>query len=298
MFYLENLIYLLAIGEILYEGKNIMLFTDLENFIKEDLGYHDVSCNLIPDHNAAAEIITKEDGVVAGMSEALQIFDYFNIQTATDLIDGSLVRKNDVIFTLEGSARSILRAERLSLNFLGRMSGIATLTRLFVDRAGKAKIAGTRKTTPGFREFEKKAIITGGGDPHRFNLSDAVMIKDNHIAVLGLEKAVEAAKKNASFTQKIEIEVEDQDSALHAAEMNVDIIMFDNMTPQGIKNAIDMLIENGLRDNVLLEASGGISLENVSEYAGAGVDIISIGALTHSSKWLDLSLRMTQKSDN
>lgn len=269
-----------------------MLLTELERFIEEDIGYNDISCAIIPDCKVQAEVIAKEDGFVAGLSEATQVFEYFDVFAATDFVDGSAIKENDTIFTLEGGARSILRSERLALNFLGKMSGIATLTRRYVDKVGGVRIACTRKTTPGFRKFEKKAVIAGGGDPHRFNLSDAVMIKDNHIAVVGLEKAVKAAKKTASFTQKIEVEVENAGSAVKASELGVDIIMFDNMTPGEIEAAVKILVKNGMRDNVILEASGGIILENVGVYSGTGVDVISVGALTHSSNWLDMSLRI------
>ncbi len=271
-----------------------MLLSELERFIEEDAGYNDVSCSIVPDCKVQAAVVANENGIVAGLAEATQVFEYFDIFSATDFADGDLIKEDDIIFTLEGGARSVLRAERLALNFLGRMSGIATLTRMYVERANGPRIACTRKTTPGFRKFEKKAVIAGGGDPHRFNLSDAVMIKDNHIAVLGLEKAINAAKKAASFTQKIEIEVENAESAVRAAEMNVDIIMFDNMRPDEIGNAVKILKEKGMRGNILLEASGGITLENIVKYAKTGVDVISIGALTHSSNWLDISLRITK----
>ena len=269
-----------------------MLLTELEHFIEEDIGYNDVSCIIVPDCKMQAEVISKEDGIAAGLAEATQIFEYFEVFSTTDLTDGSAIRKNDVIFALEGGARPILRAERLALNFLGRMSGIATLTKRYVEKANGTRIACTRKTTPGFRKFEKKAVIAGGGDPHRFNLSDAVLIKDNHIAVMGLEKAIKAAQSTASFTQKIEIEVEDAESAIRAARLGVDIIMFDNMAPDEIEKTIGSLTEMGLRDRIVLEASGGITLDNISDYAGTGVDVISAGALTHSSNWLDVCLRI------
>ncbi|HEY9204606.1 MAG TPA: carboxylating nicotinate-nucleotide diphosphorylase [Candidatus Methanoperedens sp.] len=271
-----------------------MLLTELERFIEEDIGYNDVSCNIIPDCKVRAEVVAKEEGIIAGLFEATQVFEYFEIFASTDLTDGSPIKPDDIIFKLDGGARSILRAERLALNFLGRMSGITTLTRRYVERAEGIRIACTRKTTPGFRKFEKKAVIAGGGDSHRFNLSDAVLIKDNHIAVLGLEKAVRAAKGAASFTQKIEVEVEDVDSAVRAAELGVDIIMFDNMAAGEIRKSIKMLGEKGLRDRVILEASGGITLENIHDYAKSGIDVISIGALTHSSSWLDISLRIKE----
>lgn len=274
-----------------------MLITELERFIEEDIGNKDISSSIIPDCRVHAEVITKEFGIIAGLSEATQIFEYFDILSTTDFQDGDLVKENDIIFDLDGGARSILKAERLALNFLGRMSGIATLTHQYVEKAAGPRIAGTRKTTPGFRKFEKKAVAAGGGDPHRFNLSDAVMIKDNHIAVMGLEKAITAARKAKSFTQKIEVEVETADDALTAARAGVDIIMFDNMTVKEIQEAIAALIENGLRNNIILEASGGILIENVAKYGGTGVDVISIGALTHSSRWLDISLRIIRDNN-
>ncbi|GFO97266.1 quinolinate phosphoribosyl transferase [groundwater metagenome] len=267
-----------------------MLLTELERFIEEDIGYNDVSNSIVPDCKAQAEVVVKEDGIASGLAEATQVFEYFDVLSTTDLADGSVIKEHDVLFTLDGGARSILRAERLALNFLGRMSGIATLTHKYVELAGGVRIACTRKTTPGFRKFEKKAVIAGGGDPHRFNLSDAVMIKDNHLAVLGLEKAVKVALSMASFTQKIEVEVENVDDAVRAAMLGVDIIMFDNMTVDKIEESINTITKKGLREGIILEASGGISLENIAEYASSGVDVISIGALTHSSRWLDISL--------
>lgn len=269
-----------------------MLLTELERFIKEDLGDDDASSRIVPDCKVRAEVFAREFGIVAGLSEATQIFEYFDILSTTDLDDGDLIKEDDVIFTLDGGTWSILRAERLALNFLGRMSGIATLTRQYVERAGGPRIACTRKTTPGFRKFEKKAVAAGGGDTHRFTLSDTVLIKDNHIAIAGIEKAISSAKRTASFTKKIEVEVENIDEAFIAAKMGVDIIMFDNMQPDQIKEAVTSLEERGLRENIILEASGGITIENVDRYANSGVDIISVGALTHSSNWLDISLRI------
>jgi nicotinate-nucleotide pyrophosphorylase (carboxylating) len=269
-----------------------MLITELERFIEEDLGYDDVSCNIIPECKVQAEVVAKEFGIIAGLTEATQIFEYFRILPTTDLTDGDPVKENEIIFNLDGGARSILKAERLALNFLGRMSGIATLTRQYVDKVAGQRIACTRKTTPGFRKFEKKGVLAGGGDPHRFNLSDAIMIKDNHIEAIGLEKAIIAAKKAASFTRKIEVEVETVNDAIRAAQMGVDIIMFDNMTVNEIQRAVKSLEEKMLRNNVILEASGGITIENVDKYAVTDVDVISIGALTHSSNWLDISLRI------
>jgi nicotinate-nucleotide pyrophosphorylase (carboxylating) len=185
---------------------------------------------------------------------------------------------------------------------MARMSGISTLTRDCVLLAGgRVRIAATRKTTPGFRIFEKKAVFLGGGDTHRFNLSDAVLIKDNHIAILGLEECLRAAKERASFTKKIEVEIENQEDMIKAAKAGADIIMFDNMNPEEISRGVQLLEQMGLRDRLLLEASGGITLDNLSEYAASGVDVISLGALTRNARWIDLSMEIqaeTQQNSN
>ena len=277
-----------------------MLIREVESFVEEDLGYDDVSCTIVPDLPAEAIIFTKEDCTVAGISEAASIFCYFGIQAETDFKDGDRLSKGDIIFRLRGGAVSILRAERLSLNFLGHLSGIATLTRNCVDVVRKhsesTRVACTRKTTPGIRKFEKLAVAAGGGDTHRFNLSDAVMIKDNHVKLMGIEAAIKAAQKT-SFTRKIEVEVESAEDATFAAGLGADIIMLDNMQPEAIKETLSLLEEKGLRKSVLVEASGGISPANLEGYAKTGVDIISMGSLIHKSRWIDISLEIVN-SDN
>jgi nicotinate-nucleotide pyrophosphorylase (carboxylating) len=272
-----------------------MFIREIESFIEEDLGYDDVSCTIVPDRPAEAIIITKEDCTVAGLNEAASIFFYFGIQAETGFKDGDRLSKGDIIFRLRGGAVSILRAERLSLNFLGHLSGIATLTRSCMDivreHSETIRVACTRKTTPGIRKFEKLAVAAGGGDTHRFNLSDAVMIKDNHIKLMGIEAAVKAAQKT-SFTRKIEVEVESAEDAVFAAELGADIVMLDNMQPEAIKEVLSILEEKGLRGSVLVEASGGISPANLEGYAKTGVDIISMGSLIHRSRWIDFSLEI------
>lgn len=270
-----------------------MLFSDLERFVGEDLGEWDCSSSLIPEIDARASIITREDCIVSGISEALEIFDYFGLMAEPLYDDGEFVPAKSRIITIEGSARAILQSERLALNFLSKMSGISTLTRECVlSTGGRARIAATRKTTPGFRAFEKKAVFLGGGDTHRFNLSDAVLIKDNHIKILGLEECLSRAKERASFTQKIEVEVESLEEMRQAAFCGADIIMFDNMTPEIISRGIDLLREMGRREHLILEASGGINRNDIEEYACTGVDVISLGALTRDARWIDLSLEM------
>ena len=277
-----------------------MLIREIEQFIDEDLGYNDISCTVVPDETTDATIFTKEDCTLAGLDVAQAFFDYFEISAQTTYSNGDDVHAGDVIFTLSGSTVSILRAERLVLNFLGHLIGIATLTRSCVNKVkplSQVRIACTRKTTPGIRKFEKMAVVTGGGDAHRFNLSDSIMLKDNHVKMMGIEAAIESAKKMASFTQKIEVEVESTDDAILAARMGVDIIMLDNMEPSDVISTVEMLKRKGLRDSVIIEASGGIDQNNVVEYAKTGVDIISMGSLIHKANWIDVSLEFSMSDD-
>jgi nicotinate-nucleotide pyrophosphorylase (carboxylating) len=263
----------------------------MEEFIREDLGYGDITTQLIPDRKCRAKIIAGSSGILAGVREAISIFERFGVTTIHAKKDGDRVKKGDTVLKMEGSARGILSGERVALNFLGRMSGIATLTRKFVSLAGKVKIAGTRKTTPGFRRWEKLAIEIGGGYPHRFDLDDAFLIKDNHLRFISIEKAIKEAKAR-DFTKKVEVEVESVEDALKAAHAGADIIMFDNLPPEKIKEAVSILEKKKLRKNVILEASGGINLSNLKKYAGTGVDIISAGALTEEARWLDFTLEI------
>jgi nicotinate-nucleotide pyrophosphorylase (carboxylating) len=200
---------------------------------------------------------------------------------------------------LSGDARTILSAERTLLNLLSRMSGIATSTRNLSQKIKKAhfnaKVASTRKSAPGLLYFDKKAVIIGGGDPHRLHLDDMVLIKDNHIAVAGsLEKAVKLANQKISFTKRIEVEVASPSDALKAAELGADIVMLDNFQPAKVKEAVELFKKGGFAGKVLLEASGGIREENLLDYAAAGVDLISLGELTHSVKALDISLEIVR----
>lgn len=273
-----------------------MLASELERFISEDLGEWDDSSGIVPQMEAKAVIIAKEDCVISGLEEAGEIFAYFGLLALPLFDDGEFVPASSEVLSVRGNARGILQAERLALNFLARMSGISTLTRECVLQATVAgrgvRVAATRKTTPGFRRYEKRAVSLGGGDPHRFNLSDAVLIKDNHIRLQGLEECLRKAKAQASFTKKIEVEVESTEDMLRAAEMGADIIMFDNMQPAQITAGVAILEQKGLRSRVILEASGGITPQNISTYAVTGVDVISLGALTRNARWIDLSLEI------
>lgn len=271
-----------------------MLLSELERFAAEDIGEWDLSSSIVPDVNARAVLLAKEDCIISGLSEAREILGYFGLDAEQLYGDGEFVSTGSVIMIAQGGSRKILQAERLVLNFLSRMSGISTLTRECVLRAKGVKVAATRKTTPGFRIYEKRAVFFGGGDPHRFNLSDSVLIKDNHIKLMGLEECVRAARRQSSFTKKIEVEVEDLNSMQQAADLGVDIIMFDNMLPSEIKKGVEILKQIGQREHVVLEASGNITLDNLEEYADSGIDVISLGMLTRNARWIDLSLEIEQ----
>ncbi len=270
-----------------------MSVSEIELFLREDIGDFDLFHELLPDDVAKANIVAKEDGVLAGLEEAMRILHYCGIPATRRCDEGDTIAEGAVVLELGGGTRAILQSERVTLNFLGRMSGIATLTRRCVEIVAgtDVRIAGTRKTTPGFRRFEKKAVAIGGGDPHRFCLSDAVMIKDTHIKIYGMETAYKYARETG-FTKTVEIEVGNSEDAVRAAKLGADIVMFDNMDPREIIEAISALTRQGFTDYVTLEASGGITLDNLALYAETGVDVISIGALTHSAQWLDFSLEV------
>ncbi len=276
------------------------MINTLRQMINDDIGFEDITTNALIDVglNAHAEIISRQKGIVAGLDVAEQIFNEFGLKCHLKKSEGDILQKDDVLLTVEGNARALLTVERTVLNLMMRMSGIATLTAEMVEKARKINeniiIAGTRKTTPGLQFFEKSAIKAGGGDTHRFRLDDCVMIKDNHIALVGdLAQAIDLAKKKVSFTKKIEVEVETLEWAILAAEMGVDILMLDNMSPEEIEEVIKTLKRIGLREKLLIEASGGITSETMLDYAKTGVDIISMGFITHSAPTLDLSLEIT-----
>ena len=277
------------------QGK--ILEKKLLEMLREDVGFSDITTAFTPKRKVRAEIIAKDEGIVSGISELGQLFRSFNIEAACRLRDGGRVKKKQAIYSLEGDSRDILIVERTALNILSRMSGISTLTRKYVDAASlgdpRVRIAATRKTTPCFAYFEKKAVAAGGGDTHRLSLQDEVLIKDNHLRLFGsVAEALKAAKKETSFTHKIEIEVSTAKDAIIAAENGADIVMLDNMPAAEIKRTVKQMEAKGVREKVLIEASGGINLENVAEYARTGVDVISIGRLTHSAPALDVSLEI------
>lgn len=267
--------------------------------LKEDEGFGDITSNaLIPeDKTFYAKLVSKDDGILAGIEVINGMFEEYGIDILSSMDDGDKIKKGDILLELEGNTRKILLLERTALNLLMRMSGVATKTNRIVKSVNeindKIRVAGTRKTAPALQKFDKMAISIGGGDPHRSALDDMVLIKDNHIAVVGsVEEALKRAKKNVSFSKKIEIEVENADDAVIAAKNGADIVMFDNMSPEKAQDTLDILIENGLRENVLIEISGGITEDNILDYAPLDVDIISLGSLTHQASSLNFSLDM------
>jgi len=273
----------------------------IRKLIKEDMGFEDITTNALirGGMEAEAEIISRDDGIIAGVEIAKITCDDFNLEFEAYKIDGDMVEEDEIVFSMKGDARHILLIERTLLNLMMRMSGIATLTYEIVEKARRCNpniiIAGTRKTTPGLQWWEKQAIHIGGGDTHRFRLDDCAMIKDNHISLIGdLEEAIKKVKSYISFTKKIEVEVESVEDAILAASCGVDIILLDNMEPAMIENVIDALKKDNLRDKVILEASGGIKPDNICDYAATGVDVISMGFITHSTPVLDLSLEISR----
>lgn len=272
---------------------------DVAFFLGEDIKKADITSEaLLSEERAKAEIAAAQDCVVAGLSEALEIFRYLKLEVNSGIADGDKVKKGDVILTIEGRAKDILAGERLALNFLARMSGIATETRMLVEKCSKinsrVKIAATRKTTPGFREFEKKAIVLGGGDAHRFCLDDAFLIKDNHLKLVpSIAEAVGRAKSSEYARQgkNVEIEVEKREDALVAVDASADIVMLDNMSVEEAKAAYLAIKEKN--KDVLVEISGGITPDNIENYANHA-DIISLGYLTHSIRAVDFSLEIVK----
>ncbi len=273
----------------------------IRKLIKEDVGFEDITTNALIEAGleAEAEIISRDDGIIAGVEVAEITCDDFNLDFKPYKLDGDKIRENEVILSIKGNARHILLIERTLLNIMMRMSGIATTTYKLVQKARRYNpnviIAGTRKTTPGLQWWEKQAIRIGGGDTHRFRLDDCAMIKDNHVSLIGdLEEAIKKVKSYISFTKKIEVEVESVEDAILAARCGADIILLDNMGPSLIKDVIKALERENLRDNVILEASGGIKPDNIGEYAATGVDAISVGFITHSTPVIDLSLEISK----
>ena len=261
--------------------------------LREDITSEDITTNSVMPHYQAGEVnlICKQDGVIAGLEVFKRVFELLDANTEVTFYckDGDTVKKGEKIGLVRGDIRVLLSGERTALNYLQRMSGIATYTREIADllKGSKTKLLDTRKTTPNMRIFEKYSVKVGGGYNHRYNLSDGILLKDNHIgAAGGVKEAVRMAKEYAPFVRKIEIEVENLDMLMEALEAGADIIMLDNMSVEDMKKAVELC-----RGKAETECSGNVTRENVARLVDIGVDYISSGALTHSSPILDLSLK-------
>lgn len=261
--------------------------------LQEDITSEDVSTNAVmpTEVKGTVDLIAKEDGIIAGLDVYARVFQMLDEKTEIDFKckDGDEVKKGELMATLTGDIRVLLSGERVALNYLQRMSGIATYTRQVAKllEGSKVTLLDTRKTTPNCRVFEKYAVRVGGGCNHRYNLSDGVLLKDNHIGAAGsITKAITMAKEYAPFVRKIEIEVETLEQVKEAVEAGADIIMLDNMTPEVMKQAVELI-----DGRVQTECSGNITKENIARIREIGVDFVSSGALTHSAPILDISMK-------
>jgi nicotinate-nucleotide pyrophosphorylase (carboxylating) len=273
------------------------LFSQVGAFLNEDIGRGDITTQstVMRSQSAKGRFIAKEAMVVCGLEAAEAVFSTLDSQQQIEafVADGDEVEAGKVIARTTGFADVLLAGERLALNLMQRLSGIATLTRSYVQavEGTRAQVVDTRKTTPGLRMLEKYAVLTGGGRNHRFGLDDGVLIKDNHIALAGgVATAVERARKAVGHLHKVEVEVSRERDLRDAVEAGADILLIDNQTPEETQRFVE--IARGLRPDILLESSGGITLENVRAYAEAGVDLISVGALTHSARAVDISFKI------
>ncbi|MBQ8179385.1 MAG: carboxylating nicotinate-nucleotide diphosphorylase [Candidatus Methanomethylophilaceae archaeon] len=258
-------------------------------YLDADIGRGDITTLLtVPDRDGAAYITCEEDAVVAGLEEAVAVLTHVGATVETHVRDGERVTCGTRILTVTGPLRGLITAERTALNFLMHMSGIATLTSEAVERTGGGVvIAATRKTTPGFGEYQKKAVALGGGDPHRHGLDSMIMVKDNHIAACGSVRRAMELVSAAPFSIKVEVEVSSVEDAVTAAEMGADIIMADNMGPVETGELRDRV--KGINPRILVEASGNMDLDRIGDYVGRA-DIISMGCLTHSAPSVQFSM--------
>lgn len=276
-----------------------LLFNSLTQFLDEDLGRGDITTQstVLETTKGRGKFLAKQEMVVAGLEIAEAVFNCLDpeLQIEAFVYEGELVKANTEIARLDGPANVLLAGERLALNLMQRMSGVATLTSKYVKaiEGTSARIVDTRKTMPGLRMIDKYAVQIGGGHNHRFGLDDGILIKDNHIMLAGgIEAAVKRARDRAGHLHKIEVEVATFEQLQEAINVGADVIMLDNMHPTQVAEAVEIVRKSERGKYITLEASGGITLENVADYAKAGVDLISIGALTHSAPAMDISFKI------
>jgi len=270
----------------------------LLSFIEEDAPFGDVTSEAVTDDVCCRAVITThEAGVIAGLTEAAALFGHFGATILDHSFDGSEVAAGTIVMSVEGPARGILLVERTALNIIGRMSGIATRTRklssLILSAGCSCRISATRKTAPGLRLLDKKAVLLGGGDPHRMSLSDGILIKDNHLVLVPLVTAIQRAKERSCY-QKVEVEVSAPSDALSAAKAGADILLLDNMAPALVRETLQRCRDAGVGRGLIIEVSGNIDVDNLLSYAIPGVDRISSGFLTHSVRNYDVSLDIIQ----
>ena len=267
---------------------------ELSRFLAEDLGKGDITSNLLPRKKIKAYIISKQDCTLAGVNYVKDIFTSKGCKVRIIKKDGNNIKPNQIICEITGSVQATLGCERTALNLLSRMSGIATKTKKLIRKIHsvnpRIKLYATRKTAPGLRFFDKEAVKIGGGEKHRMSLDEMILIKDNHLAVVGsLSRLILKARKKY---KKIEVEVENQEDTLLAASTGVDIIMLDNFSPKEIIKTVGQLKKSKLRQRVKLEASGGINEKNIASFAKTGIDMISVGEITNSVSGIDFSLEI------
>lgn len=278
--------------------ENSDILADIGEFLREDIGRGDITTQTTvpPDVRGMGKFLAKEDLVICGLEVAEAVFAHLDPETPeieTTHNEGDFVESGTIFATLKGYADVLLTGERVALNLIQRMSGVATLTRQYVRaiEGTNAQIVDTRKTTPGLRMLEKYAVTVGGGKNHRYGLDDGVLIKDNHIALAGgITEAVTSARLKVGHLHKIEVEISNWAQLREAVEASADIILLDNQTPEEAEKLVEMARQ--LNPNVLLEASGGMDLDRVRSFAEAGVDLISVGRLTHSARAVDISFKI------
>lgn len=279
---------------------NVVIDMDVEMFLSEDIETVDITSEaLLGEESSHAQIMAKEDCIAAGLEEAQAIFSYLGLDVKRPVDDGESIGKGQVVLSISGRTKSILAGERLALNFITRMSGIATETKNLMEKCEKinpnVRVAATRKTTPGFRFFEKKAVKLAGGDPHRYGLSDAFLIKDNHLKMVpSIDEAVKRARESrwGREGRRVEIEVEGIKDAEDAAKAGADIIMLDNFDPEKAAEGYSAIKK--INSEIMVEISGGVNPDNIEKYA-ACADRISLGYLTHSIRSVDFSLEILEK---
>lgn len=280
-------------------GLNPYVRHKIRQMLAEDLSFGDLTTEALVDPKLVvrARIVCKERGVLAGVQEARMAFEEMGVKTLGSKEDGEELKPGDVVMEVEGPAQGVLKAERISLNLLMRMSGVATAARRMVEKARevapKVRVAATRKTLPLLTYFDKRAVVVGGGDPHRWRLDDGVLVKKDHLELVdSIEKAVKRIREAVSFTKKVEVEATTAEQALEAARAGADIVMLDNVLPSEARRAVEELKRAGLRERVIVEVSGGITPDNLQEYARTGVDVVSSSYMTFRALAVDMSLEV------